>query len=158
MRPRYILLYCLLALFIYIQPTDYSLFKKSANTKNRQEKPTNCVSKTADVLDKFFSRQTLMRIQWILWYICNYYEFTTPINSKCGSICYRLAGIPMSKYDPQFDPLFEGVKNGTNRNVIPTFLFQLPSNATLESSLFEIGCTVFEKSQSEHELNLTSSW
>ena len=38
-----------------------------------------------------FSRLTLMQIRWIFWCICNYYDFTTPINSKCCSICFRLA-------------------------------------------------------------------
>ena len=36
----------------------------------------------------------IMRIHWIFWCICNYYyDFTTPPNSKCCSICYRLAAI-----------------------------------------------------------------
>ena len=32
-----------------------------------------------------------MRIQLILLCICNYYDFTTPINSKYSYICYSLA-------------------------------------------------------------------
>ena len=31
-----------------------------------------------------------MRLYWTIWCICNYYGFTTPINSKCCSIYYRL--------------------------------------------------------------------
>ena len=46
------------------------------------EKPTNCGTKAADV-----------RIQWIFWCIRNYYDFATPTNSKCCSICYRLVVI-----------------------------------------------------------------
>ena len=45
-----------------------------------------------------FSRQTLTRIHWIFWWICNYYDFTTPINSKCCSTCYLLAVICMGSF------------------------------------------------------------
>ena len=56
-----------------------------------------------------FGRQTLMRLRWIFWCIYNYYDFTTPLNSKYCSICYRLAAIPMSGYDPISTPHpFEG--------------------------------------------------
>ena len=58
-----------------------------------QEKPTNCETKAADVLDKLFSQQTLKRIHWIFWCIWNYFDFTTPTNSKCCSNCYRSAVI-----------------------------------------------------------------
>ena len=34
-----------------------------------------------------------MRIDWIFCGICNYFDFTTPLNSKCCSICYRLTVI-----------------------------------------------------------------
>ena len=67
-----------------------------------------------------------MWINWIFRCICNYYDFTTPINSKCCSICYRLAVIPMSSYCPQLEPpIVWGVRvdvwveNSSNRNVDP---------------------------------------
>ena len=63
------------------------------DNSTRQEKPSNCGTKAADVLDKIFSRQTLMRIHWICWCFSNYCDFTTPVNSKCCSICHRLAVI-----------------------------------------------------------------
>ena len=53
----------------------------------------NCGTKAADVLDKFFSHRTLMRIHRKCWCICNYYDFKTPIDAKCYSICHRLAVI-----------------------------------------------------------------
>ena len=68
--------------------------------------------KAADVLGKFCNQQILMRIHRIFWCICNYYEFTTPITTKCCSICRRLAAIPMPSYDlppPQFEPPFGGL-------------------------------------------------
>ena len=44
-----------------------------------------------------------MWIHIIFWHICNYYEFTKPINSKRCSICYCLAVIWMGSFgDPQF--------------------------------------------------------
>ena len=42
---------------------------------------------------QFFSRQTLLRINWIFWCIWNCYDFATPANSTCCSICYRLVVI-----------------------------------------------------------------
>ena len=63
----------------------------SPSNWQRQEKPTNWVTEAADVLANFFSLQTLMGINWIFWCTCNYYDFTTPITSKCCSMCYRLA-------------------------------------------------------------------
>ena len=60
------------------QPDDVS-FRRQL----QQEKPTSCGTKAADALDNFFSRQTIMRIHWIYWCICNCYDFKTPINSKC---------------------------------------------------------------------------
>ena len=56
-----------------------------------QEKPTNCGTHAADVLAKFISRQTLMRIHWIICWTWNDNDFTTPISSTCCSICYSLA-------------------------------------------------------------------
>ena len=52
---------------------------------------------------KFFSRQTLMRIHWIFWCICNYYDFTTHISSKCCSSCYRFVIIKRGSFEiPDF--------------------------------------------------------
>ena len=70
--------------------TQLWLFNRHMSTqcRIRQETPTRCGTKDADVLDTFLSRQTLMRMHWIFWCICNYYDITTPINSKCCSICY----------------------------------------------------------------------
>ena len=57
------------------------------------KKPTNCGTKAADVLAKFFTRETLMRIHLIFWCSCNNYDFTTPFNSKCFSMCFLLGVI-----------------------------------------------------------------
>ena len=37
--------------------------------------------------------QSSVWTHWIFWCICNYYDFTMPTNSKCCSICSRLAVI-----------------------------------------------------------------
>ena len=59
-----------------------------------QEKPTNCGTKCCRCARNFFSRRTLMQIHWIVWCICNDYDFTTPdVYSKCCSVCYRFAVI-----------------------------------------------------------------
>ena len=51
-------------------------------SKAKHEMPTNCGTKAGDVLANFFSQQTLTRINpLILWWSCNYKDFTTPINS-----------------------------------------------------------------------------
>ena len=55
--------------------------------------------KAVDVLASFFRQQTLMRIHALNILVrlelqgLGAYDFTTPIGSKCGSICYRLAVI-----------------------------------------------------------------
>ena len=48
------------------------------------------------------------------------------LNTKCCSICRRLAVIPMSSYSTPQNwgvRVDIGVENGTNRNLVPTFLF-----------------------------------
>ena len=64
------------------------------------------------------------------------HDFTIALNTKFCSICRRFSGIPMKNYaPPQFDPLPEywlrvDVRgpNGTNRNVVPTFLFDFKTH------------------------------
>ena len=57
------------------------------------------------------------------------HDFPMPLNTNFCSICRRLTTIKMSSYDTQFDPQFVGVRadlgveNGTNRNLVPIFLF-----------------------------------
>ena len=71
-----------------------------------------------------------MRIHWIIWCICNYYDFTTTVSLKWYSTCNRLAAIAMSSYDPppkstpvwRFSVDLWG-RNGTNQNIVPTSLF-----------------------------------
>ena len=59
------------------------------------------------------------------------HDFPLPLNTELCSIRRRLAVIPMSCFDPQIRPPFGGlgwtqeVDNGTNRHLVPTFLFDL---------------------------------
>ena len=133
-----------------------------------------------------------MRIHWILWCSCNYNAFTTPTNSSCCSIYYRLdviyRGVLRSQilgvrvvlagwdfhqskahprwlpntchykvllYLPPFGrnsnvrfwptirpPIWGvrgtwGVENGTNRNLVPTFIIDFYTYYTC------ISCTVW---------------
>ena len=93
-----------------------------------QKKPTICGTKATNVLDKFFSRQTLIWINWIFWCICNYYDFITPTNSKCCSICYRLAVKSASFEIPNFRGLGECWRIGICTNGKPTHDFPIPLN------------------------------
>ena len=72
-----------------------------------------------------FSWQTLMRIQSQC--ICNCYDFTTPIRSKCCSICYCLAIIKSGSFEiPNFGGLWECQELGicTNRKLTHDFTVQ----------------------------------
>ena len=98
-----------------------------------QEKPTNCETKAADV----YNQQIQCEATEYFWCICNCYDITTPINSKCWSICYRLAGNPMFNYaPPPIQCRVWGLRwtkedeNNTNRNVEPTFLFDFYTHRT----------------------------
>ena len=83
----------------------------------------------ADVSDKFRKPATIMRIHLICWCICNHYDFTMPISSKCCCICYRLAVIYRGFGDPHFRRGVRGVlwvRSCINRK--PTNDFLIPLN------------------------------
>ena len=70
--------------------------------KNRQQ----IVGLRPPMCSQIFSRQTLTRINWIFWCICNYYGFKTPI-----IVLVHLPPFGRNSYVkfdplPQFDPLF----------------------------------------------------
>ena len=76
---------------------DYSkyIITTQSNTESvnqpqlKHEIPTNCGTKVADVLDNFFAgKHNATRCAD---YFGAFAPFTTPINSKCCSICYHLA-------------------------------------------------------------------
>ena len=58
----------------------------------QQEKHTNCGTKAADVLAKFWAGNFNANPLNILVHL-QFYDFTTPTNSKCCSMCYFLAVI-----------------------------------------------------------------
>ena len=63
---------------------DDSIMQKAyASFRIKQEKPPNCGTKDADVLDNFFSRQALMRFHWIplnIFVHLQHNDFRSPIN------------------------------------------------------------------------------
>ena len=90
------------------------LAKKTKNTSSDAVRPALHTRKAHKLWNegrrcarKFFSRQTLKANQLtilvhlqLLWF----YNFIMTLTSKCYSICCRLVAIPMSSFDPQFDP------------------------------------------------------
>ena len=100
-------------------------FKKQTNNKSPQIvglRPPMC-------LQNLLVGKKLMRIHWIFWCICNYYDFITPINSKCCSTCYCLAVIWRGSLgEPNFGGwgirVDLGVRNCANRK--PTHDFPIP--------------------------------
>ena len=92
----------------------------------------------------FFIKRTLIRTHWIFWCICNYYDFRTHVNSKwLQPFATVWSYLTVEFWDPQllgvrdfsqskthprlpitreYKVGLEG-RNVTNRNVVPTFLF-----------------------------------
>ena len=62
------------------------------STWKAQEKPTNCGTNGDGVLDKFCSQQTLMRVHWIFWCICNYHDIKDDASRRTRNVLQTEAG------------------------------------------------------------------
>ena len=79
-------------------------FPFSALPQQLNKKSPQIVGLGPPMCSQIVGRSTLLRNNWIFWCTCHYYDLTAPINSKWRSVCYRLAAIPMSSFEPPIRP------------------------------------------------------